>query len=83
MTIVIFSWILFLIIFCIYNDLFSSSIFHKNYDVFYMIQQQQQQQQREQGEKGDKGVKGEKGDKATNTEKETKTVQQYLRILLL
>ncbi len=41
MTIVIFSWILFLIIFCIYNDLFSSSIFHKNYDVFYMIQQKQ------------------------------------------
>jgi hypothetical protein len=41
MTIVIFSLILFLIIFCIYNDLFSSSIFHKNYDVFYMIQQKQ------------------------------------------
>lgn len=50
MTIVIFSWILFLIIFCIYNDLFSSSIFHKNYDVFYMIQQQQQGEQGE-GEK--------------------------------
>ena len=47
MTIMVFSWILFLIIFCIYNDLFSlsSSIFHNNYDVFYMIQQQ-----REQGE---------------------------------
>ena len=43
MTIVVFSWILFLIIFCIYNDLFSSSIFHNNYDVFYMIRQQGEQ----------------------------------------
>ena len=41
----VFSWILFLIIFCIYNDLFSlsSSIFHNNYDIFYMIQQQREQ----------------------------------------
>lgn len=43
MTIVIFSWILFLIIFCIYNshDASSCSTCHKNYDVFYMIQQKQ------------------------------------------
>ena len=49
MTTVIFSWILFLIIFCIYNshDASSCSTCHKNYDIFYMIQQEQREEEKQ------------------------------------
>lgn len=47
MTFLVFSWILFLIGFCMYKEVFSSPIFHNNYDIFYMIQQKRQ------GEQGD------------------------------
>ena len=44
MTTVVFSWILFIIGFCIYKEVFSSSsTFYNNYDeVFYMIKKEQE-----------------------------------------
>lgn len=45
MTIVVFSWILFITGFCIYKEVFSSSsIFYNNYEeVFYMIKKKEQE----------------------------------------
>lgn len=44
MTILVFSWILFITGFCIYKEVFSSSMFYNNYEeVFYIIKKKEQE----------------------------------------